>query len=266
MDMEWVVYAKDAIWRPGSSPLDYLGRYTHRVAISNNRLQALHHGQVTFAYKDYKHQQRHKVMTLSADEFLRRFFLLHVLPDSFSNASVTTAFSATATARRTWPGAENCSLYPCPCPFRNRNPTFGNAGNNSPGTIRSSAQSAVAAGWCGLRSSPFAGSSNRAMHLMSRALNTSSMGRSPNPRCHRLYSNPCALALAWPTQNRHFQPSTVSPRHSQHRQIPELRVEFPPLPLEPSFGSHCQHDTCRLPKTHSWRGFFSGLAHSGDFK
>ena len=62
--------------------LDYLGRYTHRVAISNNRLEELKDGQVRFAYKDYKHEQRRKVMTISADEFLRRF-LLHVLPDSF---------------------------------------------------------------------------------------------------------------------------------------------------------------------------------------
>jgi hypothetical protein len=62
--------------------LDYLGRYTHRVAISNNRLLELKDGQVSFTYKDYKHEQRRKVMTLSADEFLRRF-LLHVLPDGF---------------------------------------------------------------------------------------------------------------------------------------------------------------------------------------
>jgi hypothetical protein len=80
-DMEWVVYAKPPFGGP-DRVLDYLGRYTHRVAISNHRLQALHDGQVTFAYKDYKHPQRQKVMTLSADEFLRRF-LLHVLPDCF---------------------------------------------------------------------------------------------------------------------------------------------------------------------------------------
>jgi len=80
-EMEWVVYAK----RPFGGPervLDYLGRYTHRVAISNNRLLDMKDGQVTFTYKDYKHEQRQKVMTLSADEFLRRF-LLHVLPDGF---------------------------------------------------------------------------------------------------------------------------------------------------------------------------------------
>ena len=80
-DSEWVVYAKAPFGGP-DRVLDYLGRYTHRVAISNNRLQELKDGQVSFAYKDYKHEQRHKVMTLSADEFLRRF-LLHVLPDCF---------------------------------------------------------------------------------------------------------------------------------------------------------------------------------------
>ena len=80
-DSEWVVYAKAPFGGP-DRVLDYLGRYTHRVAISNNRLEALNDGQVRFAYKDYKHEQRHKVMTVSADEFLRRF-LLHVLPDSF---------------------------------------------------------------------------------------------------------------------------------------------------------------------------------------
>jgi Putative transposase/Transposase zinc-binding domain len=80
-DMEWVVYAKPPFGGP-ERVLDYLGRYTHRIAISNNRLTELKDGQVTFTYKDYKHEQRRKVMTLSADEFLRRF-LLHVLPDGF---------------------------------------------------------------------------------------------------------------------------------------------------------------------------------------
>jgi len=78
---KWVVYAKAPFGGP-EKVLDYLGRYTHRVAISNHRLQALTEGQVTFAYKDYKHEHQHKLMTLSADEFLRRF-LLHVLPDGF---------------------------------------------------------------------------------------------------------------------------------------------------------------------------------------
>jgi hypothetical protein len=78
---EWVVYAK----RPFGGPeqvLDYLGRYTHRVAISNNRLKELKDGNISFAYKDYRHESRQKVMTLTADEFIRRF-LLHVLPSGF---------------------------------------------------------------------------------------------------------------------------------------------------------------------------------------
>jgi Putative transposase/Transposase zinc-binding domain len=80
-EMEWVVYAKPPFGGP-ERVLDYLGRYTHRIAISNNRLIELKDGKVTFAYKDYKHEQRQEVMTLSADEFLRRF-LMHVLPDGF---------------------------------------------------------------------------------------------------------------------------------------------------------------------------------------
>ena len=75
---EWVVYAK----RPFAGPkqvLRYLGRYTHRVAISNNRLLGDADGKVSFDWKDYKNGSAHKIMTLEADEFIRRF-LLHVLP------------------------------------------------------------------------------------------------------------------------------------------------------------------------------------------
>jgi len=78
---EWVVYAK----RPFAGPeqvLDYVGRYTHRVAISNNRLLDIDHGKITFRYKDYHHDGEQKTMTLDANEFIRRF-LLHVLPDGF---------------------------------------------------------------------------------------------------------------------------------------------------------------------------------------
>jgi len=80
---EWVVYAK----RPFAGPaavLAYLSRYTHRVAISNRRLVAMDERGVTFRWKDYraKGRTRHKTMTLSADEFMRRF-LLHVLPSGF---------------------------------------------------------------------------------------------------------------------------------------------------------------------------------------
>jgi hypothetical protein len=78
---KWVVYSKPPFGGP-ERVLDYLGRYTHRVALSNNRLKELKDGQVTFTYKDYKHGHQQKLMTLSADEFLRRF-LLHVLPEGF---------------------------------------------------------------------------------------------------------------------------------------------------------------------------------------
>ena len=74
----WVVYAK----KPFGSPahvLDYLGRYTHRVALSNNRICSFHNGEVTFAYRDRKNRDRRKLMTLDAEEFIRRF-LLHVIP------------------------------------------------------------------------------------------------------------------------------------------------------------------------------------------
>src|ERR1700738_4602215 len=79
--IDWVVYAK----RPFAGPeqvLSYLGRYTHRVAIANSRLIALADGQVSFRWNDYRHHVKSKVMTLTADEFIRRF-LLHTLPGGF---------------------------------------------------------------------------------------------------------------------------------------------------------------------------------------
>jgi hypothetical protein len=77
----WVVYAK----RPFAGPeqvLDYLGRYTHRAAISNERLLACEAGSVRFRYKDYRSGNRRRIMQLDASEFLRRF-ALHVLPTGF---------------------------------------------------------------------------------------------------------------------------------------------------------------------------------------
>jgi hypothetical protein len=62
--------------------LDYVGRYTHRVAISNSRLCDIEDGKVSFTWKDYRDHNRQKVMTVAADEFIRRF-LLHVLPEGF---------------------------------------------------------------------------------------------------------------------------------------------------------------------------------------
>jgi hypothetical protein len=77
----WVVFAK----RPFAGPsqiLDYLGRYTHRVAIANGRLLDCRDGQVSFRWKDYRAQNKSKTMTLDAGEFMRRF-LVHVLPKGF---------------------------------------------------------------------------------------------------------------------------------------------------------------------------------------
>src|SRR5512145_104474 len=74
----WVVYAK----KPFGSPehvLDYLGRYTHRVALSNDRILSAHNGEVTFTYRDRKNHDPPKPMKLDAEEFIRRF-LLHVIP------------------------------------------------------------------------------------------------------------------------------------------------------------------------------------------
>jgi hypothetical protein len=78
---DWVVYAKPPFGGP-AQVLKYLARYTHRVAISNARLLEMDDGRVSFHYKDYADGHKHKTMTLSADEFLRRF-VQHVLPKGF---------------------------------------------------------------------------------------------------------------------------------------------------------------------------------------
>jgi hypothetical protein len=78
---EWVVYAK----RPFAGPrqvLEYVGRYTHRVAISNSRLVSMDNGKVRFRWRDYRDDSRQKTMSLDGVEFIRRF-LIHVLPDGF---------------------------------------------------------------------------------------------------------------------------------------------------------------------------------------
>jgi len=79
--VQWIAYAK----RPFAGPeqvLEYLGRYTHRVAISNNRILSIDDGKVTFTYRDRKRNNETRTMTLNAHEFIRRF-LLHVLPMGF---------------------------------------------------------------------------------------------------------------------------------------------------------------------------------------
>jgi predicted Zn-ribbon and HTH transcriptional regulator len=74
----WVVYAKKPFASP-DSVLDYLGRYTHRVALSNDRILSAHNGEVTFSYRDRKNHNQRKFMSLQTEEFIRRF-LLHVIP------------------------------------------------------------------------------------------------------------------------------------------------------------------------------------------
>jgi hypothetical protein len=121
--LDWVVYAK----RPFGGPqqvLDYLGRYTHRVAIANSRLIDLVDGQVRFHWKDYRQPGRRKVMTLRAGEFMRRF-LLHVLPDGFrrirhfgflANAHRTTKL----TAIRALLDVAEPEVHPEPADYRER--------------------------------------------------------------------------------------------------------------------------------------------------
>jgi Zn finger protein HypA/HybF involved in hydrogenase expression len=78
---DWIVYCKPPFGGP-EYVLHYLGRYTHRVAISNHRLISFEGGQVTFRWRDSAHNNEQKLMALSLDEFLRRF-LLHLLPKGF---------------------------------------------------------------------------------------------------------------------------------------------------------------------------------------
>lgn len=78
---KWIVYAKQPFAGP-EQVLDYVGRYTHRIAISNNRLLSIDNGKVRFRWKDYRNDNRLGTMTVTTEEFIRRF-LLHVLPEGF---------------------------------------------------------------------------------------------------------------------------------------------------------------------------------------
>jgi predicted Zn-ribbon and HTH transcriptional regulator len=78
---EWVTYCKPPFGN-AQNVIEYLGRYTHRAAVSNSRIVKLENGNVSFNWRDYTDNNRVKLMTLTADEFIRRF-LLHVLPHAF---------------------------------------------------------------------------------------------------------------------------------------------------------------------------------------
>ena len=93
---DWVVYAKPPFGGP-EHVLNYLARYTHRVAISNHRLVGFEHDRVSFRWKDYAHGGKQKVMTVSADEFLRRFLHPRSAQEAWS-ASATSDSSPTADA------------------------------------------------------------------------------------------------------------------------------------------------------------------------
>jgi hypothetical protein len=78
---KWVVYSKMAFGGP-ERVVEYIGRYTHRVAISNGRILDVRNARVSFTYKDYRDGNNKKIMSVSAEEFIRRF-LIHVLPEGF---------------------------------------------------------------------------------------------------------------------------------------------------------------------------------------
>jgi hypothetical protein len=87
---DWMVYAKPPFGGP-HHVLHYLARYTHRVAISNHRLVSFADGKVTFRWNDYAHHNKQRLMTVTAEEFLRRL-LLHVLPQGFCPHSLLRLF------------------------------------------------------------------------------------------------------------------------------------------------------------------------------
>lgn len=80
-EKEWIVYCKPP-FKNASYVVEYLGRYTHRVAISNNRIINIKDGNIIFKWRDYKDKNKWKLMMVPADEFIRRF-LIHILPPGF---------------------------------------------------------------------------------------------------------------------------------------------------------------------------------------
>ena len=107
---DWYVYCKRP-FKTCQSVLQYLGRYTHRIAISNNRILSIHDNKVSFKWRDYKNGSKEKVMTLAANEFIRRF-LLHVLPPGFTKIRHY-GFLASAVKRKK---LELCKKLTCATP------------------------------------------------------------------------------------------------------------------------------------------------------
>ena len=80
-EKDWIVYCKEP-FKNAESVIQYLGRYTHRVAISNERIVKIEDGKVTFKWRNYKDENKMKEMTVTIKEFIRRF-LMHILPPKF---------------------------------------------------------------------------------------------------------------------------------------------------------------------------------------
>jgi len=99
---KWVVYTNPSL-KNSTHIVNYLGRYTHRVAISNDRIISVDQESVTFKWKDYKDKGRQKIMKLPAQEFIRRF-LLHVLPKSFCKIRYYGLYAAKN---------QQCSMFKC---------------------------------------------------------------------------------------------------------------------------------------------------------
>ena len=97
-EKDWYVYCKRP-FKTTQSVLEYLGRYTHRIAISNHRIISLSDGQVSFKWRDYRDKGKAKVMILSAMEFMRRF-LLHVLPPGFTKIRYYGLLASAVKAKR----------------------------------------------------------------------------------------------------------------------------------------------------------------------
>jgi hypothetical protein len=118
----WVVYAKRPFTGP-ESVVEYLGRYTHKIAVSNHRLKHIDDKEVTFTYKDYKHGSVNKEMTLDASEFIRRYSL-HILPKAlvrirhYGILSSTCKQQAAITIKDQVPPAQPLTIVrPAPKPY-----------------------------------------------------------------------------------------------------------------------------------------------------
>ena len=142
---EWVVYSKPPFDGP-ARVLDYVGRYTHRVALSNDRILAVEDGRVRFRWRDYRHGRRLRSLTLSAEEFMRRF-LLHVLPRGFHRIRHCGFLGSCHRQQKLALCRGGCWACPRPRPRPRRRPTTATATRNSPATRCGSAPPA-AAGAC----------------------------------------------------------------------------------------------------------------------